>query len=133
MTEDITILDGKVSIKALKSLEQDIGEAIGKVTSNIEKAGLIKFFEMAYEQSWKVLKRVLLTQHAIEISGGPRDVLREAARVGYIKDIDLWFGFIQERNETVYAYDANTADEIISDLGEFHTELSRLVSELEKL
>jgi nucleotidyltransferase substrate binding protein (TIGR01987 family) len=129
-----SLILGKISISDLIKLKDEIGILLGKPSlSNAEKAGLIKFFELSYELSWKTLKRVLLLHRSIDVKSGTKDIFREAAKAGYINDPDIWFDFIEDRNETVHAYNESTVNSIIEDLARFKQELEKLIANLLKL
>jgi nucleotidyltransferase substrate binding protein (TIGR01987 family) len=133
MTEQNLIL-GKISITDLILIKNELEILESKKTlTNAEKAGLIKFFELSYELAWKTLKRVLLLQNSIDVKTGTKDIFREAAKAGYIKDPLPWFGFIEDRNETVHAYNQARVDGIISDLKTYKTELEAMIDKLLEL
>lgn len=134
MTADIFILNQQVNIGPLVRLGLEMSAVSARMDlSNIEKSGLIKFFEMAYEQSWKILKRVLLVHQGVEVTNGPREVFRKAAQYAYIEDPQRWFDFIEVRNETVHSYDEDTANHVISKLPDFEKELNVLITKLKSL
>lgn len=120
-----------ISYEYLVSLCDDLDKAlVNDPESKLEKAGLIKFFELAYEQSWKIIKKVLMKNYSIEVFGS-RDAFREAAKIGLIEDPVQWFEFVDDRNETVRAYDESKADEIISDLDDFVAAVKLLIERLD--
>ena len=131
MNKNDTLVLEKISIKDLVKIKDEMAELLKKDSlSNAEKAGLIKFFELSYELSWKTIKRVLLLHRSVDVRTGTKDIFREAAKAGYIDDPELWFDFIEDRNETVHAYNESTVDSIIDDLPGFQVELEKLVSNL---
>lgn len=93
-----------------------------------EKAGIIKVFEICYELSWKVIKKVLLFK-GVDV-GSPRDAFREAALNGIIEDPTPWFDFLKMRNRTVHTYDLEVLDEIVGILPLFKKEMSILIEHL---
>lgn len=72
-----------------------------------ERAGQIQFFEMAFEQSWKVLKD-FLEEEGFEVKS-PRDAIKIAFQYGFITDGELWLQALKDRNLTVHTYDEATA------------------------
>jgi nucleotidyltransferase substrate binding protein (TIGR01987 family) len=64
--------------------------------------GTIQRFEMVVELTWKTLKR------AMEYEGlhpkTPRDSLKEAFRLGWIHDEDVWLEILEQRNTTSHVY-----------------------------
>ncbi len=122
----------QIDYSNLTNLQKDIKSTLKKSRTNITRAALIKFFELAFEQSWKILKKVLMQNYSIETLGS-KDTFREAARIGLINNPENWFDFVEDRNETVHSYNQETADEIISDLDSFVEELDYLIQQLKKL
>ncbi len=82
------------------------------LNSEQEQAGAIQAFEFTYELAWKTMKRLLATKGTT--TNSPRDTFREAALVGFIDDPELWFDFIDIRNESLCAYDQAKQALIIS-------------------
>lgn len=125
---------GKISISNLIKLQEEMIFLLDQPSlSNAEKAGLIKFFELSYELCWKTLKRVLLLHQSIDVKSGTKDIFREAAKAGYIADPNIWFEFIEDRNETVHAYNESTVNSIIENLVKFTKEIEQLINNLLKL
>jgi len=79
--------------------------------NKLEKAGVIKHFELAYEQAWVCLKAVI-AQEGLETSG-PRNVFQKAWQLGYLKQEEVWLDMIQDRNTTVHTYDDIFASEMV--------------------
>jgi len=80
--------------------------------SVVERAGLIQFFEITVELSWKLLKDYLESQDVNPKF--PRDVIKEAFRYELIEDGDAWMTMLGDRNLTVHTYNETTAAEIES-------------------
>ncbi len=93
--------------KAYLLLENTI---TNKQLSDAERAGLIKFFEMAFELSWKLMKDYLQEQGFIIAS--PREALRQAYQSGLVGDGQAWMDALNDRNITVHTYEEGTAREI---------------------
>lgn len=132
MTELNSVLE--VSLKNLSNLSKEISSLNNQsVLSNAEKAGLIKFFELAFELSWKTLKRVLWLRNSIEVTSGTRDIFRQAAKQGYIDNPEQWFRFIETRNETVHVYDQKNIDTVVYEIEEFLSILDALINKLKEI
>ena len=90
--------------KAFQALERTI--AIEN-PSEAERGGLIQFFEVAFELSWKTLKDYL------EAGGfqvkSPRDVLKQAFQSEIIRDGHVWIEALDDRNLTAHIYNEETA------------------------
>jgi nucleotidyltransferase substrate binding protein (TIGR01987 family) len=64
--------------------------------------GTIQRFEVVVELTWKTLKR------ALEFEGlhpkTPRESLKEAFRLGWLHDEDIWLNILDQRNTTSHVY-----------------------------
>lgn len=78
--------------------------------SIVERAGLIQFFEVTFELSWKLLKDYLESQNVNPQF--PRDVIKEAFHYEIITDGDIWMTMLGDRNLTVHTYNETKAAEI---------------------
>jgi len=112
--------------KAIGVLERSLrvaDEQSGGSTDLVEtlRAGVVQNFEVAYEQSWKMMKRWL------EVNTTPGDVdgvtRRQLFRLCHenrlIDDVDAWMAFHRSRNETSHTYNAATAEDVFSVAKEF--------------
>mgnify|MGYP006284598451 CR=1 FL=1 len=112
----------------LDNLEPSVREAV--------KAGVIKHFEVAYEQSWKFMQRWLRENAAPNEAEYPRtrkDLFRMAARYGLISDPEPWFVFADARNISTHTYDEYRADEVYLVAGSFLPHVSELLDNLKKI
>lgn len=73
----------------------------------LERAGLIHFFEIAFELSWKLMKDYLEAQ-GYQIRS-PKDAIKQALQYGLIADGQAWLEALEDRNLTVHTYDEATA------------------------
>ena len=78
--------------------------------SVVERAGLIQFFEITFELSWKLLKDYLESQEVIVKF--PRDVIKNAFQYEIIEEGDTWMNMLGDRNLTVHTYNETRAVEI---------------------
>ena len=129
--EDELIL-GKINISPLLKVKSQLDSALANIEDDLDRTGAIKLFEMSFELSWKILKKVLQEKGLTEVKN-PKDVFREAANQGYLEDPELWFSFQETRNLTVHTYNEGTAELIFSRLDEFQTEFNRLIEKLKNL
>lgn len=105
---------------ATASLERSINAAntfdatIPPELKETVRSGIIQNFEVAYELSWKMMKRWLETNISAESVDGVtrRELFRQAAENRLIDDVDLWMSFHAARNETSHTYDNETAEEV---------------------
>lgn len=75
--------------------------------SILERAGLIQFFEMAFELAWKLLKDY---QEAEGFSiSSPRDAIKQAFQSGLIENGHDWIDALEDRNLTTHTYNEQIA------------------------
>jgi len=73
----------------------------------VERAGLIQFFEMAFEQGWKLLKDYQEAE-GFTISS-PRQAIKQAFQSGLVIDGHGWISALEDRNLTTHTYNEQTA------------------------
>ncbi len=85
-------------------------------TQEALKAGVIQTFEVAYEQSWKMMRRWLAANPlAGDVDGVPmRQLYRLAAKTGLVDDIDRWMDFHAARNQTSHTYNRAIAQTVFA-------------------
>jgi nucleotidyltransferase substrate binding protein (TIGR01987 family) len=92
--------------KAMRHLR---GAAEKEELSEIEQAGLIQFFEVAFELAWKVMKDYLEAQGFVVKS--PREAIKQAFQNELIARGDLWLEALEKRNLAAHTYDDTILDE----------------------
>ncbi len=82
--------------------------------TEIARSGLIQNFEVAYEQSWKLLKRWMVHYGGIAESeiAFRRHLFRLAAKNGLIDDMQAWWNFNEARNKSSHTYQEAVAIEV---------------------
>lgn len=98
----LTHLDQAMKIVEAKELD---------AFNDLEKQGLIKCFEMAFELAWKTLQDYLIDQGYEE--RGPKAIIQQAFKDDLIKDGEEWIKMLNSRNDAAHAYDGDMANEII--------------------
>ena len=81
-----------------------------EVLNDIEKAGLIQFFEVTFELAWKVMKD-FLTAEGYEVKS-PRASIKTAFDYGLLEDGVLWLEALEKRNLASHTYDDNILEEL---------------------
>ena len=80
----------------------------------IYRTGIVGQFNMTFELAWKALQAVLqLHSVANADSGSPREIVKLAYKVGFIKDADVWLLMLKKRNVSVHVYNEEEIDELI--------------------
>ena len=77
----------------------------------LQKAGIVQFFEMCCELSWKVMKDYLEDQGFTEI-GTPRNAIKKSFEIGLIEDGHAWMDLLVDRNLSVHTYDEEKANNL---------------------
>lgn len=103
------------------------------ITTELERAGIIQFFEMTFELAWKVLKDYLESEGYMVKS--PRETVKQAFQIGLIDNGHIWIDALSNRNLTTHTYDEELADKmtkeiLVSYLPELDKMYNRLVEEL---
>ena|SRR5687767_7526588 len=81
--------------------------------SLIEKAGLIQFFEICFEQSWKVLKEYLAAQGLADVKY-PRESIKKAFETELISNGQTWLEALNNRNISSHTYDDVLAEKVVA-------------------
>lgn len=103
--------------KSLELLTDALKESRPSVT---HKAGIVQFFEMTFELSWKTLKDYLESEGFPEIST-PRSVIKKAFEIGIIQDGHTWLKAVEHRNLSTHTYKSSIADQLDLDIRQnFH-------------
>jgi len=95
--------------KSYRLLEQSLDIESPSV---FERAGIIQFFEITLELSWKLLKDYLESQD-VEAKF-PREVIKKSFHYEIIENGDTWMTMLGDRNLTVHTYDETHAAEVES-------------------
>jgi nucleotidyltransferase substrate binding protein (TIGR01987 family) len=75
-----------------------------KKRSDIERAGLLQFFEMSIELAWKMLKDYLQQQEQYQVNS-PRETIKQAFQAGLIENGEEWLNALNDRNLIAHTYD----------------------------
>ncbi|MGB3293678.1 MAG: nucleotidyltransferase substrate binding protein [Phormidesmis sp.] len=98
--------------------------------SVLERAGLIQFFEMAFELSWKILKDY---EQAEGIKAkSPREVIKQAYQIGLINEGHEWINALQDRNLTAHTYKEEIARTVEQRIRESYYPLIKSLYEIFK-
>ncbi len=77
----------------------------------VQKAGLIQFFELTFELSWKVMKDYLEAE-GFEGVQSPRAAIKKSFEVELIENGHIWIKLLEDRNLTTHTYDEETVEKI---------------------
>ena len=88
-----------------------LGEALRvENPSVLERAGLIQFFEMTFELSWKLLKDYERLE-GIDAKS-PREVIKQAQMLGLISEGHAWIDALGDRNLMTHTYKEEIAQKV---------------------
>ena len=114
--------------KSYNLLNQYINQPI---KTELERAGIIQFFEICFELSWKLMKDYLEAQEFSVKS--PRETIKQAYQIGLIDDGHVWIDALSDRNLTVHTYDEKIANKMFNDIAKvYFPELKKLYHKLLK-
>lgn len=114
--------------KAYKLLEDNIDRDID---TDLERAGIIQFFEIAFELSWELMKDYLEAQEIVVKS--PRETIKQAFQIDLIENGHIWIDALSDRNLTVHTYDEVVAKQMVKDIKSLYfPEIEKLYSKLSK-
>lgn len=98
--------------RCLKVLEK--GDFQNAEDDEIYRMGLIGQFQLTFELAWKALKFVL-EQDGVggAETGSARDILKLAARTGFLEEENTWLLMLKKRNQSTHIYNEEDADELL--------------------
>lgn len=101
------------------------------ITTELERAGIIQFFEMTFELAWKVLKDYLEAQEYLVKS--PRETVKQAFQIGLIDNGHVWMDALSNRNLTTHTYDEELANKMTNEIIRMYLpELDKMYEKLSK-
>ncbi|MDR0515827.1 MAG: nucleotidyltransferase substrate binding protein [Fibromonadaceae bacterium] len=126
----------KDAILALQNCIGDYDEYSAKGESLREslRSGVIQNFEVAYELSWKFMKKWLsYNVGSSVIDGIPRlELFKYAAENNLISDSEIWFEFHDARNKTTHEYSEEVAEFVFEQALKFLPYAEDFLETLEK-
>lgn len=114
----------KQSLQNLENALQRLKEALSQDHKDaLQIDGTIQRFEFTVELFWKTLKRML--EQEGNNTSTPKDALKNAYRIGWLDNEDIWLQMLRDRNETSHIYDQNKAQQIYQNIKTYLLELER--------
>lgn len=118
-------------ISQIESALKQLGEVLEVEPTEIVKDATIQRFEFTYELAWHLLKKAAFVS-GIEVSS-PREAFRVGAQLGLIDSVDIWFGYLDNRNSTVHIYDRSIADQVYGEIKNFYQDCLKMVEKVKSL
>ena len=126
LVKSIDILERSVKTASrIDDSDEDLMETV--------RAGVIHSFEVAYELSWKMIKRWLQENiGAASVDGTTqRNLFRLAAENHLIADAERWMDYHKARNSTSHTYNEDAAENVFAEAVEFVHDVKYLLRMLE--
>jgi nucleotidyltransferase substrate binding protein (TIGR01987 family) len=124
---DTTPLNLAPLVKAVDSLQ----DALAQPKNPYTRDATIQRFEYTFELSWKMLRRYLATEAAVD-AFNLKDLFRQAGRQGILANVEAWFAYLKGRNLTSHTYNEKTAEETYQLAAAFLDDAQALVHELRR-
>ncbi len=126
-------LDFSSLVKAIGSLGRAIERAQASPEDEELRDAVIQRFEYTYELCWKMLKRKIEQDapNPAEVDQlSFKDLIREGAERGLVRDPEQWMVFREQRNISSYTYDEKKAASVYRTALQFYPEADALHEEL---
>lgn len=117
-----------IDISSLITASERLDEALKLQKNDIVRDATIQRFEFTYELTWKTLRKVLIKRGSE--ANTPKTVFRLAANDNIIDNLELWFEFVNFRNNTTHVYNEKVADDIYSHIPKFYRMVAGLITKL---
>ncbi len=121
--------------KALASLDRAIERSKADLGDEELRDAVIQRFEYTYELAWKMLKRCVKQEspHPGGIDAlSFRDLLREAAHLGILDEVERWMDYREMRNITAHTYDDSKARQVHAAALDFAEDARALLQSLDE-
>ncbi len=100
--------------------------------SKLENQGLIQGFEYTHELAWNMIKDYLEEQGIFGLLGS-KSTVREAFKLGLLKEGEIWMDMIQSRNQTSHTYNTTLAEQVVSDIiHKYFYQFKEIIEEFKK-
>ena len=118
-------------MKNLENALQRLNEALAETDDNpLIIDGTIQRFEFTIELFWKTLKRLLDLNNIQALT--PKETLKQAYKIGWLKDEEKWLQMYKDRNQTSHVYNEDKAKEIYEHIKKNINELNETYELLKK-
>lgn len=84
--------------------------------NNVILSGLVALYEICFEQAWKAMKEVMVSEGIREAeTGSPKMIIKSAYEAGIIIDEEVWLSALISRNNVAHSYNQAIALDIVSE------------------
>ena len=118
--------------RALASLNRGVALAKASGLKEIERAGLLQTFNLAWDLAWKVLREFIEEEGRIVVQPiTPHATVRAAMEAGLIFDGQDWMDALETRNKIAHIHSLEMADEFLPEVeNRFAPMMSRFADRL---
>lgn len=120
-----------LNLDPLGKAAESLRDALAQPKNPYTRDAAIQRFEYTFELSWKLLRRYLATESAVD-TFNLKDAFRQAGRQGIIANVEAWFAYLKGRNLTSHTYNEKTAEETYRLAAAFLPDAQALLDELRK-
>jgi nucleotidyltransferase substrate binding protein (TIGR01987 family) len=118
--------------KAFLELEEAVLLSQKRSLSKLENQGLIQGFEYTHELAWNMIKDYLEEQGIFGLLGS-KNTVREAFKLGLLKEGEIWMNMILSRNQTSHTYNTTLAEQVVSDIiHKYFYQFKEIIEEFKK-
>jgi len=119
------------ALKKLSSAVVKLKQGTEEAASELEQEGVVQRFEFTFELLWKTLK--LFLEEKGLICKSPKDCLKEAFRMEWLNEEQVFLDMLEDRNRSSHIYDKNEADKIFNRIKErYIIVIEKLIENLRK-
>ncbi len=98
--------------------------------SEVERGGVIQFYEMSFELAWKMIKDYL-QEEGFDVKS-PRTAIKQGIQIELLGDPHKWMDALEDRNLTAHTYDEETAKRVYDSIkNNYYPILKQLYDQLE--
>jgi len=102
--------DLEYSVVKLENSLSRLRSGCNEAKAKLAEDGVIRRFKLTFELFWKALK-LFLREEGVE-ARTPRDVFKEAFKLEWFDNEELFLNMLEDRNKTSHIYDSKTSREI---------------------
>lgn len=118
--------------KSIDNLEESY--KLNEPYSIVEIVGILRLFQICFEQSWKLMKEVLENYGRFAVrTGSPREIIKIAYQCDMVKNQEAWLEILESRNILAHTYsDEQSLNVIKSIKSDYISVFEELKNELDK-
>ena len=120
----------KADLKLLEKGLHTLSSALNEPFTDIVRDAVIQRFEYVFELAWKTMQ--VAAQFQGMTCNIPREAIKSAFKLGWIKNAEHWFEAMEARNKTSHTYNEELAGEVYKIAKKFPHSIQELLLSLKK-